>query len=309
VITGFLGSGKTTLIRRLLRDPAFAETAVIVNEFGEIGLDHLLVESAREDVLLLEGGCLCCASQGDLARALRSLLDRSERGELPPFRRVVVETSGLADPGPILGAMMTDPLRLSRYRFASIAACVDGLLGAGTLRRHGEAARQVLMSDRIVLTKSDIADGKQQETTLAAIRSVTAAPVDMAPGGGLGATLFAEPGRNIVQRNDQSAHRHGDYLTVARRTTRPLRRSIAESWVARSAASLGPNLLRLKALLTIEGEDAPTEFHAVQHIVHLPRRLAGRPGSQWDTGVVLIAEGVSERKLGQIVDELDMAVD
>ncbi len=304
MIAGFLGSGKTTLIRRLLADPAWAETAVIVNEFGEIGLDHLLVESSREDVLLLAGGCLCCAAQGDLARALRSLLERSERGELPAFRRALVETSGLADPGPILAAMMSDPLRLSRYRFASMVACVDGLLGAETLRRHDEAARQVLMADRIIVTKSDIAQESQVAAALAAIRSVSKAPVDVAPGEGLGAILFAGRGGEIAPGDGQTAHRHGNYLTVARRLARPLRRPVAESWVARTAATLGPNLLRLKALLAIEGEDGPSEFHAVQHIVHRPRRVAGRAGG-WQTGAVLIAEGVGEAQLEQIVDELD----
>ena len=115
VLTGFLGSGKTTLIRSLLRDPAFEGTAVVVNEFGEVGLDHLLVEAVeKEDTILLDGGCLCCTTRGDLVRALRSLLDRRERAELPAYRRVIVETSGLADPAPILHTLMTDPLLASR---------------------------------------------------------------------------------------------------------------------------------------------------------------------------------------------------
>ncbi|MDZ7748861.1 MAG: GTP-binding protein [Halofilum sp. (in: g-proteobacteria)] len=157
VALGFLGSGKTTLIRRLLADPQLHDTAVIVNEFGEVGLDHALVESSEEDTVLLAGGCLCCASQANLVRALRSLLERRERRELPHYRRVIVETSGLADPVPLLQTFLVDPLRLSLYRLQSVVTLVDALSGEATLERHALARRQVAMADRLFLTKCDLA--------------------------------------------------------------------------------------------------------------------------------------------------------
>src|SRR5690606_6144095 len=130
VLTGFLGSGKTTLLRHLIAQPALADTAVVINEFGAVGLDHLLVDTAREDTVLLASGCLCCTVRGDLVDSLKRLLKRSGRGELPPFRRVVIETTGLADPAPIVHTLMTDVLLADRFRLDGIVATVDAVHGA-----------------------------------------------------------------------------------------------------------------------------------------------------------------------------------
>src|SRR5688572_9842166 len=157
VITGFLGSGKTTLLSRLLRDPALARTAVIVNEFGEVGLDHLLVEASDEEVILLEGGCLCCKVRGDLARTAGDLLARRARGEAA-FDRIVIETSGLADPAPILQALMTDREIADALRLESVIATVDCAAGGATLDAHPQSVKQAALADRIVLTKTDLAD-------------------------------------------------------------------------------------------------------------------------------------------------------
>jgi len=158
VLTGFLGSGKTTLLSKLVRDPAMANTAVVINEFGEVGLDHLLVEQANEQTVLLDSGCLCCTVRGDLVDTLRDLFVKRVRGEVPAFDRVVVETTGLADPAPILHTLMSDPLLSARYRLDGVITTVDAVNGSKELDEHQESVKQAAVADRIVLTKTDIAD-------------------------------------------------------------------------------------------------------------------------------------------------------
>jgi G3E family GTPase len=159
VLTGFLGSGKTTLLNKLLRRPELADTAVIINEFGEIGLDHLLVEKSTEDgMVTLNSGCLCCTVRGDLVRTMSELFLKRAKGEVSPFKRMVVETTGLADPAPILHTLMTDPLLATRYRLDGVVTTVDGVNGASTLDNHEEAVKQAAVADRLLLTKVDIAD-------------------------------------------------------------------------------------------------------------------------------------------------------
>ncbi|HKV15429.1 MAG TPA: GTP-binding protein [Reyranella sp.] len=159
VLTGFLGSGKTTLLNKLLRRPELADTAVIINEFGEIGLDHLLVEKSSEDgMVTLNSGCLCCTVRGDLVRTMSELFLKRTKGEVTPFRRMVVETTGLADPAPILHTLMTDPLLASRYRLDGVITTVDGVNGASSLDHHEEAVKQAAVADRLLLTKTDIAE-------------------------------------------------------------------------------------------------------------------------------------------------------
>ena len=161
VLTGFLGSGKTTVLNRLLRDPAMARAMVIINEFGEIGIDHELVESATDDMILLQSGCLCCTVRSDLIETIQGLLEKRERSEIPEFDRVVIETTGLADPAPILQAVMTDPLVTNSLSLDGVIATVDAVVGVATLDRHLEAVKQVAVSDRLLLTKTDLADENQ----------------------------------------------------------------------------------------------------------------------------------------------------
>ncbi len=156
VLTGFLGSGKTTVLNRLLRDPAMARAMVIVNEFGEIGIDHELVESATDDMVLLQSGCLCCTVRSDLIETIQALLLKRERSEIPEFDKVVIETTGLADPAPILQALMTDPHVTNCLRLDGVIATVDAAAGEATLDRHMEAVKQVAVSDRLLLTKTDL---------------------------------------------------------------------------------------------------------------------------------------------------------
>ncbi|MBD0275950.1 MAG: GTP-binding protein, partial [Acetobacteraceae bacterium] len=154
VLTGFLGAGKTTLLGRLLREPAWADTAVVVNEFGEVALDHALVAASEDTLVSLSTGCFCCAARGGLAETLLDLRRRREAGTVPRYARVVVETSGLADPVPILHALLTDAALAAAHRLHSVVALVDALHGEAALDRHPEARRQAMLADRLVLTKT-----------------------------------------------------------------------------------------------------------------------------------------------------------
>src|SRR5579864_794882 len=166
VLTGFLGAGKTTLLNRLLKEPALHDTAVIINEFGEIGLDHLLVERADDGIVELSTGCLCCTLRGDLIEALERLLRSLDNGRAV-FSRVIIETTGLADPAPVLYVLMTHPYLVLRYRLDGIVTVVDAVNGAATLDAHGEAVKQAAVADRIVLTKTDLATAEQSEAIVA----------------------------------------------------------------------------------------------------------------------------------------------
>jgi G3E family GTPase len=157
VLTGFLGAGKTTLLNRLLRDPDMAETVVIINEFGAIGLDHLLVETAEDGVMLMQSGCLCCTIRGDLLNTLEGLLRKRDNGRIAPFQRVVIETTGLADPAPILHTVMSHPYLGLRYGLEGVVTLVDAVNGLETLAHHPEAMKQAAVADRLVLTKLDLA--------------------------------------------------------------------------------------------------------------------------------------------------------
>ncbi|MFO1032698.1 MAG: GTP-binding protein [Hyphomicrobiales bacterium] len=169
VLTGFLGSGKTSLLNGLLKDPLLADACVIINEFGEVGLDHLLVESSGENIVELSSGCLCCTIRGELIDTLAGLLAKRDTGAVKPFTRIVIETTGLADPAPILHALMADPLLVSRLSLAGVVTVVDGFNGMATLDAHPEAVKQVAVADRVVLTKLDLLEGKAGEDMLFAI--------------------------------------------------------------------------------------------------------------------------------------------
>ncbi|HSM20325.1 MAG TPA: GTP-binding protein, partial [Hyphomicrobiales bacterium] len=181
VLTGFLGSGKTTLLNRLLTDEALSDTAVIINEFGEIGLDHLLVETADEGIVELSSGCLCCTIRGDLINTLEGLLRKRDNGRIKPFNRVVIETTGLADPAPVLHTIMAHPYLVLRYRLDGVVATVDAVNGAATLDAHTESVKQAAVADRIVLTKTDILDGDTGKAALGDLKQRLSALNPAAP--------------------------------------------------------------------------------------------------------------------------------
>ena len=204
VLTGFLGSGKTTLLSRLVRDPAMAKAAVIINEFGEIGLDHLLVEKADENTVLMESGCLCCTMRSDIIETLRDLDSRRSRGEVPDFDRVVIETTGLADPAPILHTIMTDPLVAGRFCLAGVVATVDAVLGLQQLARHEESLKQAALADCLVITKADIAEPDEVATLQARLKQLNpGAEQVVSQSSGLDPSLFFSTGPYLAEEKSE----------------------------------------------------------------------------------------------------------
>lgn len=295
VVTGFLGSGKTTLLRHLLRTPEFADTAVIINEFGEAGLDHVLVETSEDSVLLLENGCLCCGLRSDLVSTLLDLLGRRERGEVPAFRRVVVETSGLADPVPLLQTFITDPLRLSLYDPGGVVTCLDAVNGPVSIDRHRNAERQLALADTVVTTKGDLApprDAMEQ----ARRRNGRARIVEARMGRADPRDVLRHP---VAMDFDDmpSGHSHGSIVSVTWKDIRPLTWLEVESAVGSLVARHGERLLRLKGLLDVEGEAGPVAIDGVQHLFHRPRVLEAWPGSVTSPVLVAIAEETTRPEL------------
>ena len=301
VLTGFLGAGKTTLLNRLLKAPEMAGTAVLINEFGEIGLDHLLVERLDEDTVLLNAGCLCCTVRGDLVRALRDLAVRAEAGQ--EIRRVVVETTGLADPAPILQTLMSDLVVLSAYTLDGVVTLVDAVAGAATLDTQVEAVKQAAMADRLVLTKADIAAPEAVaalEARLAALNPVApllrAVGDDIAPAALLGAGGFGTQGRIpevaawlAAEAHHHHHHHHGHHHhhdpnrhdagihAFGMTFDAPIAWDGIATWLEMLALTRGDSVLRVKGLLNISGEARPVVVHGVQHVFHPPVRLASWP--------------------------------
>jgi G3E family GTPase len=293
VLTGFLGAGKTTLLNHLLRQPELARTAVLVNEFGEIGLDHLLVEKLDDTTVLLNAGCLCCTVRGDLARVLREMLPRARRDEIS---RIVIETTGLADPVPILATLMTDPVAGSAYRLDGIVTVVDAVNGAAHLDSREEAVRQVAVADRIIISKADLADTAPLRGLLRALNpgapvaEVAFGKVD--PGFILHAGLF-DPAKksldvagwlNAAAFEDASHHHHHDpnrhdarIAAFCMTLEEPLGWQGLAMWLEMLVASRGENLLRVKGILNLKGQDRPVAIHAVRHLMHPPVKLAAWP--------------------------------
>lgn len=293
VLTGFLGAGKTTLLNHLLKQPALARTAVLVNEFGEIGLDHLLVEKLDDNIVLLNAGCLCCTVRGDLARALREMLPRARRDEIS---RIVIETTGLADPAPILATLMSDPVAASAYRLDGVVTVVDAVHGAGQLDTQPEAARQAAVADRLVLTKTDLADATELRARLHRLNP--GAPLLEARHGVLDPALILNAGlfdptgkipdvRGWLDAEAFAAvehHHHHDPNRHDARIqafcivlTKPLHWQGVGTWLEMLIATRGDSLLRIKGILNLEGQSRPVAIHGVQHLMHPPTLLAGWP--------------------------------
>ncbi|HJZ30228.1 MAG TPA: GTP-binding protein [Hyphomicrobiaceae bacterium] len=300
VLTGFLGSGKTTLLGRCLKHPAFARTAVIINEFGEIGLDHDLIETSEESFVTLRTGCLCCRVRDDLLLTLEDLLRRRVEGVLAPFERIIIETSGLADPGPILMALMTDQDIAGRIALAGVVTTVDAVHALATLDRHGEAIRQIAVADRLVVTKTDLvaAPGEQLTARLAALNP--AAVVIAAAFGAVDAEeLFA--GRGGKQAADverwlastpaasQPAQPHQAIASVALVRETPMRAVALTLLLECLAEHCGSDLLRLKGLIQIaECPDRPAVVHGVGHVIEPPAWLERWPSADRRSRLVLI---------------------
>jgi G3E family GTPase len=325
LLTGFLGAGKTTLLNRLLKDPALADTAVIINEFGEVGLDHLLVEYIGDNMVLLQSGCLCCTMRGDLVDALETLL-RDLDARRCSFRRVLLETTGLADPAPVLHTAMVHPYLVMRYRLDGVVTVVDAVNGEATLDAHPEAVKQAAVADRLVLTKTDLADETQCAGIAARLAVLTpAAPIlDAAKGVAivhrvLGSGLF-DPERKIpdvkkwlaaeayadphdhhhhghhdhahLDRNRHDAHIHAFVLT----SEAAIPAGTLEMFLELVRANYGAQLLRMKGIVKLtEMPDTPVVVHGVQHVFHPTACLEGWPDDDHRTRLVFITRDLPEQ--------------
>ena len=328
VLTGFLGAGKTTLLNRLIKDPALAETAVIINEFGEIGLDHLLVEHIDDNLVLLQSGCLCCTMRGDLVGALEKLLRDLDNGRAR-FRRVIIETTGLADPAPVLQTTMAHPYLVLRFRLDGVIAVIDAVNGLSTLDAHMESVKQAAVADRIVLTKTDLLDTPDRRAAVESLRTRLAklnpaAPIlDAAAGDATPARLLdcglydpqsktSDVKRWLAEEAYAAAeHRHDHHHDVNRHDDRIHAFSLASDAAIPAAtfemfldlvrAMHGPNLLRLKGIVKLaETPDAPLVVHGVQHILHPPARLPCWPDGDHRTRLVFITRDVEERTIREL---------
>jgi G3E family GTPase len=315
VITGFLGSGKTTLLAHLLQHPAMGDAAVIINEFGEIGLDHHLVESSRDDVMVMSSGCLCCTIRTDLVDTLRTLHGKRERGEVGAFRRVLVETTGLADPAPILHTLMNDPLVSRQYALDGVVTTVDALHGLKQLDEHMESLKQAAVADRLLLTKVDVAPAGEVAALRERLQRLNpGAPlIEVAQGRVDPAVLFDaglyDPATKpaVVSEwlraeafEDEHAHAHGHdphHHDVNRHDARirahclvfeqPLDWRYFSPNLASLVSRHAEKLLRVKGILNVRGETQPVVVHGVQHQFQR-MRLQAWPGDDRRSKLVLI---------------------
>lgn len=326
ILTGFLGAGKTTLLNHLLHDPALTDTVVIMNEFGEIGLDHLLVETVDEGMVLLSAGCLCCTIRGDLIHTLEDLLRKRDNNRIMPFRRVIIETTGLADPAPILHAVLYHPYLSLRYAVAQVVTVIDAVNAEATLDTHEEARKQVAVADKLVLTKTDLITGRNAldglHRRIAALNpgaaTVEAVEGKIDPALVIGGGLFDTEGKlSDVERwlqaeavsaaehrhhhghhgHDDHHHdvnRHDDHIRAFCLTSdTPIRQSAFDMFLDLLRATQGPNLLRVKGIVALaEHPGKPVVIHGVQHVLHVPAVLPEWPGDDHRSRIVFIVKDI-----------------
>ncbi|MGD9769487.1 MAG: GTP-binding protein, partial [Pseudolabrys sp.] len=284
VLTGFLGSGKTTLLRHLLGDPSLRDTVVVINEFGEVGLDHLLVREVNEDVVLLPSGCLCCVLRDDLISTLSDLHRAQAVGEIPPFSRIVVETTGLADPMPILQAILSDKQLARLARLGEVVTTVDAVSGHATIDRYQEAVRQIAAANCLVLTKTDAVDDAQADAAAAQLQAMnpTARLLRSRQGAfPAAADLFRDDGDERVLPAAaafvaQGVDPHGSHdaiSTFAVTLERPVALDAVIDWLELLLASRGDNVLRVKGYVAATGHDRPLVIQSVQRVLYRPEPL------------------------------------
>jgi G3E family GTPase len=297
LLTGFLGSGKTTLLRRLLADPALGDTAVIINELGEVGIDHLLVERLDDHMVLLKSGCVCCTVRGELATAMRDLHSRRERGMVPPFRRLVIESTGLADPFPVLSTLRADPVLRHHFRSAGVVTTVDAVNGMRQLERHIESVRQVAIADAIVLTKTDIAEPAITALLVAQLGAMNpSAALLSAADASLDAAVLLQSGSGggfrAIEESTVGMAAHGSVSAFAIIVDDPLDWTVFGIWLTMLLNRHGDRILRVKGILALAGEERPVAVHGVQHLVHAPTHLSHWPSEDHRSRVVFIVEGI-----------------
>jgi G3E family GTPase len=319
IITGFLGSGKTTLLQYLLNSPEFSDTAVLINEFGEVGLDHHLLEEIDEGILLLQSGCICCTIRGDLKEAIRDLYSRRERGSIPAFRRLVIETTGLADPAPILATISSETVIRHHFRLGNVITTVDAVNGVLHLERQPESVKQIAVADRIVLTKTDIAEPGQVAAVKAKLKRLN-------PTAGLieSANEPVDPRLLLAQDIHDESHRlgeverwlsadtsdnskHGHFNDVNRHDANisafaltfdtPMDWTAFGIWLTMLLQSHGEDVLRVKGILNVVGVPTPVVIHGVQHIVHPPVHLKAWPDGNRSSRIVFIVRDLSREHI------------
>ena len=332
ILTGFLGAGKTTLLNRLLRDPALSDTLVLINEFGEIGLDHLLVERADGDMILMSSGCLCCTIRGDLVSTLEDLLKRRDNGRITPFQRVLIETTGLADPAPVLHTIMFHPYLMLRYRLEGVITLVDAVNGSSTLDSHEESVKQAAVADRLVLSKTDLVSDRTElenlEARLSALNpaALVYAARDVSASQLLNAGLYNPDTKapdvarwlnaEAVEHahghdhhhdhhgHDHHHHGHAHHHDVNRhdarirahclRSDKPLDPRGFDLFLNMLREFHGPSLLRVKGIVALSDDlSRPLVIHGVQHVFHPPIRLDAWPDDDHSTRIVFILKDLT----------------
>jgi len=328
LLTGFLGSGKTTVLNHVLHDPRMDKAAVIVNEFGEVGLDHELMVAGSEDMVLLNSGCLCCTVRGDLVNTLRDMMMLRLREDVPSFDRVLIETTGLADPAPILHTLMSDELVTNYFRLDGVITTVDAANGADTLDKQFESVKQVAVADRLLLTKTDIADAATREALEARLAAanpaaprITVLDGDVDPAMLFNAGLYDPQTKTPdVERwlrdeaysaDDDHGHahdhgaghghdvnRHDDHISSFCVTyDKPLRLDALEQWFDTIMMLKGPDLLRIKGIVNVAEMDRPVVIHGVQHVFHPPAVLDAWPSDDRRTRIVFITRDVARETI------------
>ena len=327
LITGFLGSGKTTLLNRLLAQPVLADSAVIINEFGEIGIDHLLVSTPAENMVLLDTGCLCCTVRGDLIETLADLYRKRESGAVPRFSHLLIETTGLADPVPVLQSIVSDPALREVYSLENVVSLVDAVNGGAQLDNHPESVKQAAVADALLITKTDIA-------SVEVVAALTKRLLELNPGaelhevvnGHIDAARLREDAfnRNARSRDierwlkasrfaayehrhgEAGAHRHDTRIRAfAFYRDRPVRRAGLAMWLDMIAGLRGANLLRMKGVLNVEGD--PVLVNAVQTVVHEPVPLESWPDGERRSRLVFIARDLEREDIERTFDAFDYA--
>jgi G3E family GTPase len=306
LLTGFLGSGKTTLLQRLLAHPELGETAVIVNELGEVAIDHHLLRRVDERTVVLGNGCVCCTLRGDLADELRDLLGRRDRGEIPPFRRVVVETTGVADPAPIVYTLLAEPVVKHHFELERVITTVDAVHGL----RAPESVAQAAAVDRLVVTKTDLASPRVLGRRLTALNP-TARVVEASFGEVDPALLFGGDERRLREvpaAVDGSAHaEHGDVQAHSLMFDEPLDWTAFGVWLTMLLAARGGDVLRVKGLLDV-GATGPLLLNGVQHVVHPPTHLERWPDRDRRSRIVFIGRDLDREALESSLAAFQRAV-
>jgi G3E family GTPase len=305
IVTGFLGAGKTTLVRRFLESPEGRGTALIVNEFGAEGIDDALLRQSRDEVTLLGNGCLCCTTRSDLQIALRRLVADRDRGKIPHFDRVLIETSGLADLSPILQTFSTDRALGDEFAIEVVLAVVDAVAGLRNLETAPEARKQAILADRLVVSKTDIANQKSVTKLTAMLRDLNPrAVIDVAVKGDIDPKTLTDTGQaDAIERHSgfvaEASHSDG-IASFVMRDEAPLIWPVFHRAIETLIALRGPDILRVKGLLNLAGSKGPVVFQAVQHLIHPPVELTAWPDDDRASRVVFITRGIGERQVSDL---------